>query len=124
MNLVTKVHILFKLTFFGWHKAVARQSKSNRAIMRSFTILRLIFVFFLTSQAMKEENVSKIVCTLSRFKEVDLVKGPLLKPIILSKKLFYECNIKLRIVTLDTEKIGQNDILLLANYGRDDKETL
>ena len=92
--------------------------------MRSFTILLLIFVFLLTSQAMKEENVSKIVCTLSRLKEVDLVKGPLLKPIILSKKLFYECNIKLRIVTLDTEKIGQNNILLLANYGRDDKETL
>ena len=122
MNLVTKIPICSN--FFGWHKAVARQSKSNRAIMRSFTILRLIFVFLLTSQAMKEENVSKIVCTLSRLKEVDLVKGPLLKPIILSKKLFYECNIKLRIVTLDTEKIGQNDILLLANYGRDDKETL
>ena len=92
--------------------------------MRSFTILLLIFVFFRTSKAMKEEKVSKIVCTLSRFKEVDIVKGPLLKPIILSKKLFYECNIKLRIVTLDTEKIGQNNILLLANYGRDDKETL
>ena len=92
--------------------------------MRSFTILLLIFVFFRTSQAMQEEKVSKIVCTLSRFKEVDIIKGPQLKPIILSKKLFHECNIKLRIVTLDTEKIGQNDILLFANYGRDDKETL
>ena len=92
--------------------------------MRSFTILLLVFVFFRTSQAMKEEKVSKIVCTLSRFKEVDIIKGPLLKPIILIKKLFHECNIKLRIVPLDTEKIGQNDILLFANYGRDDKETL
>ena len=92
--------------------------------MRSFTILLLILCFFHTSQAMEEEKVSKIVCTLSRFKEIDIIKGPLLKPIILSKKLFHECNIKLRIVTLDTEKIGQKDILLFANYGKDDKETL
>ena len=92
--------------------------------MRSFTILLLVLCFFHTSQAMNEEKISKIICNLSRFKEVDIIKGSLLKPIILIKKLFHECNIKLRIVALDTEKIGQNDILLFANYGSDDKETL
>ena len=102
----------------------ARQSKSDRAIMRSFTILLLIFVFFRTIHAMKEEKVSKIVCALIRFKEIEIIKGPLIKPIVLSKKLFHECNIKLRIVTHDTVKIGHNDIILFANHERDDKETL
>ena len=92
--------------------------------MRSFTNLLLVLCFFHTSQAMNEEKISKIICNLSRFKEVEIIKGTLTMPILLSKKLFKECNMKLRIMTPGTNYIEPKDIVLFASYGTDINETL
>ena len=74
------------------------------------------------------EKYSKVVCSLSKFKEVELLAGTLRESredsIKLSKKLFQECNIKLRMVTSDTHGIWQKDTIMFANQKRSLKETL
>ena len=78
-------------------------------------MLLLILCFFHTSLTMNEEKISKIICNLSRFKEVEIIKGTLIIPVLLSKKLFQECNMKLRIITPGMNYIEPKDIVLFAN---------
>ena len=92
--------------------------------MRVSICLPFLLYLLPTSHLTNVERYSKVVCRLSKFKEVELLAGTLKETIKLSKNLFQECNIKLRMVTPDTLGIWQKNIILFANYERPLKETL
>ena len=68
------------------------------------------------------ENVSKVICSLSRFNHADIFKG-VSDQIKLTKSLYRKCNIKVRVLgdILDT---GQMEVILFAYHKQDNKETL
>ena len=101
-----------------------RQLQSVRRKMRISTYLPFLLYIFPTCHLTKVENYSKVVCSLSKFKEVELLAGTFRDSIKLSKKLFQECNIKLRMVTPDTHGLWQKDMIIFANHKRPLKETL
>ena len=92
--------------------------------MRISTYLPFLLYLLPTCRLTNVEKYSKVICSLSKFKEVELLAGTLEDSIKLSKKIFQECNIKLRIVTSDTHGIWQKDMILFANHKRPLKETL
>ena len=92
--------------------------------MRFSTYLPFLLYFLPTCHLSNVEKYSKVVCSLSKFKEVELLAETLRESIKLSKDLFQECNIRLRIVTADTQDIWQKDMIMFANHERALKETL
>ena len=92
--------------------------------MRVSTYLPFLLYLLPTCYLNNVEKYSKVVCSLSKFKEVELLAETLRDSIKLSKELFQECNIKLRIVTADTQDIWQKDMIMFANHKRALKETL
>ena len=101
-----------------------RQSQSVRKKMRVSTYLPFLLYLLPTCHLTNVEKYSKVVCSLSKFKEVELLAGTLRDSIKLSKMLFQECNIKLRMVTSDTHGLWQKDMIMFANHKRPLKETL
>ena len=105
-----------------------RQSQSVTKKMRVSTYLPFLLYLLPTCHLTKVGNYSKVVCSLSKFKEVELLAVTLRESredsIKLSKKLFQECNVKLRIETSDTNGIRQKDMIIFANHKRALKETL
>ena len=101
-----------------------RQSQSVRKKMRVSTYLPFLLYLLPTCHLTDVEKYSKVVCSLSKFKEVELLAGTFRDSIKLSKKLFQECNIKLRMVTPDTHGLWQKDMKIFANHKRPLKETL
>ena len=92
--------------------------------MRVSTYLPFLLYLLPTCHLTNVEKYSKVVCSLSKFKEVELLAGTLTNSIKLSKRLFQECNIKLRIVTADNHGIWKKDMIMFANHERALKETL
>ena len=92
--------------------------------MRVSTYLPFLLYLLPTCHLTNVEKYSKVVCSLSKFKEVELLAETLRESIKLSKELFQECNIKLRIVTSDINGIWQKDVIIFANHKRALKETL
>ena len=92
--------------------------------MRFSTYLPILLYLFPSCHLTNVEKYSKVVCSLSKFKEVELLAETLRESIKLSKDLFQECNIRLRIVTADTQDIWQKDMIMFANHKRALKETL
>ena len=92
--------------------------------MRFSTYLPILLYLFPSCHLTNVEKYSKVVCSLSKFKEVELLAETLQDSIKLSKELFQECNIKLRMVTSDTHGIWQKDMILFATHKRALKETL
>ena len=92
--------------------------------MRFSTYLPFLLYFLPKCHLTNVEKYSKVVCSLSKFKEVELLAGTLEDSIKLSKQLSKECNIKLRMVTSDTHGIWQKDMILFATHKRALKETL
>ena len=70
-----------------------------------------------------EQNISKVVCLFSRFENADVLKGALLKPVKLSKELFKQCNIKVKIVS-DMKAFESTELISFAYKGSNNKETL
>ena len=92
--------------------------------MMMWTMFTPILVsFFGICGSINEEEVSKVTCALSRFNHADIFKETPKKPIKLSKNLFRECFIKVRIVS-NIRDIGKTQVILFANHERDNKETL
>ena len=70
-----------------------------------------------------EENISEVICSISRFKYANIFVGRLSKPVKLSKKLQKECGIKLKIVE-DQDKFDDIDIISFAENNEENKEIL
>ena len=68
-----------------------------------------------------EENIGKVICSISRFKYANIFVGTFRNPIKLSKKLQKECDIKLKIVD-DPEKFEDIDIISFAENDKENKE--
>ena len=73
--------------------------------------------------SVSEENISEVICSISRFKYANIFVGTLRKPMKLSKKLQKECDIKLKIVE-DPEKFDDIDIISFAENNKENKEIL
>ena len=73
--------------------------------------------------SVSEENISEVICSISRFKYANIFVGTLRKPIKLSKKLQKECDVKLKIVE-DPEKFDDIDIISFAENNKENKEIL
>ena len=70
-----------------------------------------------------EEDIAKVICSISRIKCANIFLGRFRKPIKLSKKLQKECYIKLKIVD-DPEKFDEIDIISFAEKDKENKEIL
>ena len=86
-----------------------------------FTLLFLSNVGY--CQSYDAQNISKIICSLSMSSHVDICKQKLVDSIKLSKDLFQECNIRVRIV-FDTTDNDKHDFILFASHQQDAKVSL
>ena len=84
------------------------------------------FFFFLPiTHSFNEGNVAKVVCSLARFNEVDILKRSYGDSVKLSKSLQKECDIKSRFVVSTAFEIGRKDIVSFASHKMENmKETL
>ena len=73
--------------------------------------------------SVSEENISEVICSISRFKYANIFVGTLRKPMKLSKKLQKECDVKIKIVE-DPEKLDDIDIISFAENNKENKEIL
>ena len=90
--------------------------------------MKLAYAFVLTicfkaCFSVREESISKVICSMSRFKYANIFVGSLRKPNKLSKILQKECYIKLKIVD-DPEKFEDIDIISFAENDKENKEIL
>ena len=73
--------------------------------------------------SVSEENISEVICSISRFKYANIFVGSLRKPNKLSKILQKGCYIQLKIVD-DPEKFEDIDIISFAENDKENKEIL
>ena len=83
----------------------------------------VLTIFFKVCFSVSEENIGKVICSISRFKYASILVGTFRKPIKLSKKMQKECDIKLKIVD-DPEKFEDIDIISFAEKDKENKEIL
>ena len=86
-----------------------------------------LMLFFLPPiiHSVKEKNIAKVICSLSHFNEVDILKGIFGDPLKLGKYLQKECNIKFRFVKPNVTKLGRKDIIVFSSHNMENKkETL
>ena len=86
-----------------------------------FTLL--IFPNLGYCQLFSEQNISKIICSLSRSSHADIFNEELVNSIKLSKDLFHQCNISVRIV-FDARGNDKHDFILFASHQQDTKASL
>ena len=85
--------------------------------------LFLLFLFG-SSHCNNENKISKIICSLSWFKDVEFMQGSLDNPVKLSKNLFKECNIRVKIVSSDISDFGKDHLVSSAFLDKENKEIL
>ena len=83
----------------------------------------VLTICFKVCFSVSEENISEVICSISRFKYANIFVGTLRKPIKLSKKLQKECDVKIKIVE-DPEKFDDIDIISFAENNKENKEIL
>ena len=83
----------------------------------------VLTIYFKVCFSLTEENIGKVICSISRFKYANIFVGTLRKPIKLIKILQKECDIKLKMVD-DTEKFEETDIISFAESDKENKEIL
>ena len=86
-----------------------------------FTLLLLSNVGYCIS--FDAQNISKIICSLSRSSHADIFKQELVDSIKLSKDLFQDCAIRVRIV-FDVSDNVKHDFILFASQQQDKKAQL
>ena len=74
-------------------------------------------------QLFSVQNISKIICTLSRSSHADIFNDKLVDLIKLSKDLFQQCNVRVRIV-FDVRGNNTHDFILFASHQKDTKASL
>ena len=83
----------------------------------------VLTIFFKVCFSVSEENIGKVICSISRFKYASIFVGTLMKPVKLGRKLQKECDIKLKIVDAP-EKFEEIDIISFAKSDKENKEIL
>ena len=83
----------------------------------------ILTICFKVCFSVSEENISEVICSISRFKYANIFVGTLRKPTKLSKKLQKECDVKIKIVE-DPEKLDDIDIISFAENNNENKEIL
>ena len=74
-------------------------------------------------QSFSVQNISKIICSLSRSSHTDIFNEKLVDVIKLSKNLFQQCNIRVRNV-FDVRDNNKRDFILFASHHKDTKASL
>ena len=87
-------------------------------VLAIFTLLLLSNVGYCTS--LDAQNISKIICSLSESSHVDIFRQELVDSIKLSKDLFQECNIRVKIV-FDVSDNVKHDFILFVSQQQDKK---
>ena len=82
----------------------------------------MLFIFLPIIHSVKEKNIAKVICSLSHFNEVDILKGIFGDPLKLGKYLQKECNIKFRFVTPNVTKLGRKDIVAFSSHNMENKK--
>ena len=72
-------------------------------------------------QSYNEQKISKIICSLKRSKHVDILKLVPMDSILLIKRLFEECDIKVKIVS-ENRNVETVDFISFAYHQRNNKE--
>ena len=88
-----------------------------------FTLLLLSNIGHSHCQLFDARNITKIICSLSKSSHADIFKQELVDSIKLSKDLFQECNIRVRIV-FDVSNNVKHDFILFATQQQDKKAQL
>ena len=83
----------------------------------------VLTICFKVCFSVSEENIGKVICSISKSKYANIFVGTFRQPIKLSKKLQKECDIKLKIVD-DPEKFEEIDIISFAENDKENKEIL
>ena len=74
-------------------------------------------------QSFSVQNISQIICSLRRSSHADIFSDELMNSIKLSKDLFHQCNIQVRIV-FDARDNDKHDFILFASHQQDTKVSL
>ena len=90
--------------------------------------MKLAYAFVLTicfkaCFSVREENISKVICSISRFNYANIFVGTLRNPIKLSKKLRKKCDINIKIVD-DSQKFEDVDMISFAEYDKENEGNL
>ena len=88
----------------------------------TFGIL-LTITLYSSCNCISEQNISKVICLFSPFEHADILKGALERPIEISKKLFKQCNIRVKIFS-DKRAFESTSSISFAYKGSNNKETL
>ena len=83
----------------------------------------VLTICFKVCFSVSEENIGKVICSISKSKYANIFVGTFRQPFKLSKKLQKECAIKLKIVD-DPEKFDEIDIIAFAEKDKENKEIL
>ena len=89
----------------------------------TFVILLTTISYSSSCTIINEQEISKVICLFSQFENADIFKGALVKPIKLSKELFKQCNIKVKIVS-DMKAFDSRALISFAYKRSNNKETL
>ena len=88
-------------------------------IMKAFILLISFVSTFLAIHSLNIIGISKVICHFSRFNYAEILKGE--NAIVnISKTLFNECDIKVKIVS-DLKEL-KKDFILFTKHNSDDKE--
>ena len=88
----------------------------------TFGIL-LTMILYCSCNCNSEQNISKVICQFSRFENADVFKGALEMPIRMTKELFKQCKIKVKIV-FNLTAFDSTTLISFAYNGSNNKETL
>ena len=84
----------------------------------------LVFtILFKTCFSVNEENIGKVICSMSRFNYANIFVGTLRNPIKLSIKLRKKCDINIKIVD-DSQKFEDVDMISFAEYDKENEGNL
>ena len=88
--------------------------------MKPTTFTILLLSVFSISLSFNQKKISKVICSLSRTKTANLLRHSSANSIKLSKSLFQECNIKVKVIS--NVKDFKNDFISFTNPKKNNKE--
>ena len=83
----------------------------------------VLTIYFKVCFSLTEENIGKVICSISRFKYANIFVGTLRNPIKLSKKLRKKCDIQIKIVD-NAQKFEDVEMISFAEYDKENEENL
>ena len=88
----------------------------------TFVVLVTVVISHSSCTFIKEQNISKVICQFRQFENADVFKGALEMPIRMTKVLFRQCKIKVKIV-FDLTAFDSTTLISFAYYGSNNKES-